>query len=78
MSIHSFNSEASARAMLHGLREHLRAALREQFEAAAKPLIDQAVAGAMETFEASLVAYTDPMKLGPTIEVLLRDRRTKE
>lgn len=76
-STRNMTSEAISAAMLEGVRSHLRAALREQFEAAAKPIIEDAISGAMATFEVSIVQFLDVQNMAHVVKVILDDMRTK-
>ena len=69
------HSEWAHRAMVEGLKSHLQSALREQFEIAAKEVIDAAIANAMKTFDVAVQSHHQPMAFRDTIEVILRDRR---
>jgi hypothetical protein len=68
-------TDGASRAMLKGLHDALAEELRRGFEAAAKPVIDEAVAETMKNFELSINQFLDPSRMAHIIEVVLRDRR---
>lgn len=67
---------AAQRAMIDGLKSHLRSAIREQFEPIAKKAVEDAIEDAMSAFEASIHQYVDRHSLQYTMKVLLEDARS--
>lgn len=64
--------------MLNGLRDHIRESLRERFQEEMKPIVEEAIKNAMETFEVAVQSFREPMGYRDTIQVLLTDRRIKQ
>ena len=71
------NQEVIHQAMLRGLEDHLKDALRERFQAQANIVINEAIEAAMKTFEVAVQQYRDQSTIRDIVQVVLRDARTK-
>lgn len=74
----SMPPEAISNAMVEGVRSHIRAALRDEFQKVADLVIEEAIKQAMATFEVSVQAFREPYNMRDVVEVILRDSRKKE
>jgi hypothetical protein len=70
-------AEDVSEAMLRGLTDHVRAALRKRIMDRIEPDVDAAVEAGLATFEAAIQAHCDPMQMRDTIQVILKDRRSE-
>lgn len=62
--------------MMDGIKRNLQDSLRDQFLEHAKPIIDEAVERAMESFKASVESYVKMENMDYVVKVLLEDKRT--
>ncbi|MBY5581843.1 hypothetical protein [Rhizobium leguminosarum] len=77
MSITSLQQNYAAEAMREGLNQRLRSQLREGFEAAAKPIIDEAVEQAFASLQTAVQSYYEPQHMRGVVELILQDKRSK-
>jgi hypothetical protein len=78
MSIMPRNGEVAQMAMLDGFKVILKARLTKQFEEAAKPIIEAAVAEALAGLKVGVEAWYSPMNMQQTVELILTDKRTNK
>lgn len=69
------DTSATHAAMLYGLDNHLREALRKRFQEQADIVINGAVNDAMKTFEYTINQYRRFDKFESLVEVILSDKR---
>ena len=72
------NQEQVQRAMVAGLENAFREALRDKYEMLAQEIIEEAVETSMNSFERTLNSYRDLAFDKSIVEVILRDKRSKD